>query len=96
MVAPEATPGAALEATLAVIARLEIEVRAAQAEQLRHIARAHELMAVIESHPSRTRRDDDECIRRSMISELATTLRIHERTGQEARSVGRVLLVGFM
>ena len=94
-VATDAAPEAALDAVLAVIANLEVGVRAAQAEQLRQVARAHELMAVIESHPSRTRRDDDECIRRSMVSELATTLRVHERTASRMLSDAAYLTDGF-
>ena len=69
-----------LETTLASIESLERDIRAAQAEQLRHIAEAHRLMHAIESCPSRNRRDDEEFVRRAMVAEVATTLRVHERT----------------
>ncbi|GAA1818462.1 DUF222 domain-containing protein [Agromyces neolithicus] len=83
--APGPTPEAALEAALVVIERLEGEIRAAQAEQMRQVAEAHRLMHAIESHPSRNRHDDEEFVRRAMTCELATTLRVHER------SAGRML-----
>ncbi|MCD2442619.1 HNH endonuclease [Agromyces sp. SYSU K20354] len=82
---PAPAPEAALDAVLVVIERLEREIRAAQAEQMRQVAAAHRLMHAIESHPSRNRSDDDEFVRRAMAAELATTLRVHER------SAGRML-----
>lgn len=95
LTSPDASPEAALDAMLVVIARLETRVRAAQAEQLQLVAHAHRLMTVIESHPSRTGRDDDERIRRSMVSELATTLRVHERTASRMLSDAADLTNGF-
>ena len=85
----------ALDAALDVVAKLEAEIRAAQAEQLRQVSLVHRLMHAIESQPSRNPRDDEEFVRRSTVAELATTLRIHERTASRLVADADALADGF-
>lgn len=69
-----------LDEALEQITELERSIRAAQAEQLRWIHELREAMREAESHPARTVRDNREWADRACSAELATALRVHERT----------------
>ena len=71
---------ARLDAALEHITRLERSIRAAQAEQLRWVYELRVAMGEVEEHPARTDRENREWADRACSSELATTLRVHERT----------------
>jgi hypothetical protein len=62
------------------ITELERTIRAAQAEQLRWVHELREAMRDVEAHPARTDRDNREWADRACSVELATALRVHERT----------------
>ncbi len=74
------TAEAALRADLDRIAVLEREIRAAQAEQLRLIDRAHEYAHAVARVHDGSPQVDREFATRSFIAELATLLRIPEAT----------------
>ena len=71
---------ARLAEALEHITGLERSIRAAQAEQLRWVHELRETMREVEAHPARTDRDNREWADRACSSELATALRVHERT----------------
>jgi hypothetical protein len=71
---------ARLAETLERITALERSIRAAQAEQLGRVHELRVLMREVEFHPSRSDRDNREWGDRSCTAELATALRVHERT----------------
>jgi Domain of unknown function (DUF222) len=71
---------ARLAEALERITGLERSIRAAQAEQLRRVHELREAMREVEAHPARTDRDNREWADRACSSELATALRVHERT----------------
>ena len=73
-------PAGRLETALEHITRLERAIRAAQAEQLRWVHELRVAMGDVEEHPARTDRENREWADRACSSELATTLRVHERT----------------
>ena len=73
-------PTARLEAALEHITRLERSIRAAQAEQLHWVHELRVAMGEVERDPARTERENREWADRACSSELATTLRVHERT----------------
>jgi hypothetical protein len=62
------------------ITTLERSIRAAQAEQLEWVHELRVRLREVETHPSRSDRDNQEWADRSCTSELATALRVHERT----------------
>jgi hypothetical protein len=69
-----------LAEVLEQITELERSIRAAQAEQLRWVHELREAMRDVEAHPARTDRDNREWADRACSTELATALRVHERT----------------
>ena len=74
------TAEAALRADLDRIAVLEVQIRAAQAEQLRLIHRAHGYAYAVTDIHDRSAQIEREFATRSFIAELATLLRIPEAT----------------
>ncbi|MCD2443280.1 HNH endonuclease [Agromyces sp. SYSU K20354] len=70
---------AALDAELEAIVELERSIRAAQAEQLRRIERAHGWAHAVERVHEGSSSTDRELATRCFVAELATALRVHER-----------------
>lgn len=73
-------PTARLSEALERITELERSIRAAQADQLRWVHELRMAMREVEEHPSRTDRENREWADRACSAELATALRVHERT----------------
>jgi hypothetical protein len=73
-------PTARLAEALDRITALERSIRAAQAEQVEWVHELRVLMREVETHPSRSDRENREWADRSCTAELATALRVHERT----------------
>ena len=71
---------AALDAELEAIVELERSIRAAQAEQLRRIERAHGWAHAVERVHEGSSSTDLELATRAFVAELATALGVHERT----------------
>lgn len=71
---------ARLAEALEHITELERSIRAAQAEQLRWVHELREAMREVEAHPARTDRENREWADRACSTEVATALRVHERT----------------
>lgn len=70
---------AALDAELEAIVELERSIRAAQAEQLRRIQRAHGWAHAVERVHEGSNSTDRELATRAFVAELATALGAHER-----------------
>lgn len=73
-----ADPARALAEELALIASLERMIRWAQAEQYRRVESARELAAVLAGVTDQSTPTEREFATRSFVSELATTLVVHE------------------
>jgi hypothetical protein len=71
---------ARLAEALERITALERSIRAAQADQVKWVHELRVLMREVETHPSRSDRENREWADRSCTAELATALRVHERT----------------
>ncbi|MDQ0575898.1 HNH endonuclease signature motif containing protein [Agromyces albus] len=84
---------ARLAEALERITAFERSIRAAQAEQLGWVHELRILMREVESHPSRTDRDNREWGDRSCTAELATALRVHERTASRVLREATALTV---
>lgn len=82
-----------LAAALERVTALERSIRAAQAEQLEWLHELRMSMREAEEHPSRTDRDNREWADRSCTAELATALRVHERTARRMLVEASVLTV---
>ncbi|WP_232498191.1 HNH endonuclease signature motif containing protein [Agromyces humatus] len=76
---PKRAAEAALDAELEAIVELERSIRAAQAEQLRRIERAHGWAHAVERVHEGSSSTDRELATRAFVAELATALRVHER-----------------
>lgn len=86
-------PTERLAEALERVTALERSIRAAQAEQLHRVHELRMLMRESEQHPSRTDRDNREWADRSCTAELATALRVHERTARRMLTEATVLTV---
>jgi hypothetical protein len=73
-------PTMRLAEALEHITELERSIRAAQAEQLRWVHELREAMREVEAHPARTDRENREWADRACSTELASALRMHERS----------------
>jgi hypothetical protein len=75
------------------ITALERSIRASRAEQIRWVHELRVLMREVETHPSRSDRENREWADRSCTAELATALRVHERTARRALGDATALAV---
>jgi hypothetical protein len=86
-------PTARLAEALDRITALERSICVAQAEQVEWVHELRVLMREVETHPSRSDRENREWADRSCTAELATALRVHERTASRILGESTALAV---